>query len=204
MDMRKLLLAAGLCLVAVVLAPVAAASAEEHQYAGACTFYGEANFGGAHLSTNPVKLTYLPFHFTSGPGGLPGVPHNECISNAGIGTKVVKAKVDGAGYLACGVSQDFIEGFPIVSVAGELSGNVTELKIEDANSVVHTVKGKPTFKFASAGGLLPFVVSGEGTLAQGLATFLTNSENLKECTSPEGASKLTFEAGAKGVFATEN
>jgi hypothetical protein len=190
--MRKLLLAAGLCLVAVALMPVASASAYSEYY-GACTFYGEATIGKA---INVPALTNTTFNFTEKAAGGIDPAKNTCVSNAGE-KKVEEAEVAGEGELQCAVSENLAGELKAV-LTGKISGNIKKLKIESKN-----IKGEPSFKFVAVGGDVAFAVNGEETSALGDATFLTSATNLEECLPTGKGKNLTFEAAATGKFTTE-
>ena len=200
--MRKLLLAGGLCVVAFVLVPVAAASANT-EFVGTCTFFGSAKINPGLF---PPSTASKSFTFTKEAGGtVPGLNTCKEVGAGGAEAEVAEAKVEGKGVLSCPASTNLLEG--------EGAGKVTVLKLKfttgaNAGKSVEAV-GKPKFEFAATAGLVDFNVKGsaaegnEGTVAHGDATFLTNPANAPQCLA-EAESKLTFEASATGKFITTN
>src|SRR6476469_9674203 len=91
--MKRLILIAGLCVLGIVVAPIASASAAP--FAGSCEINGNAKFEKALSNTTPKSNKY---EFTSGA--------NTTCTPAGSSEKAkAKAEVSGKGHLACAVAE---------------------------------------------------------------------------------------------------
>jgi hypothetical protein len=191
--MKRILLAASLGIAALVLAPIASANAAT-ALKGTCTFQGKATFPGGNLSTTTPKHTSFLFVNTTG----------ECVTEAGTKGTVIKAEVEGEGPLSCGVAENMLE-LPEVVASGKVAGEVKALEVEFPGKL-EKLKLKAFFRFVAGAGALAFRVEGEAgsaTNSVGPATFLTNTNNLKECTNPTGAKELEFRAAAGGTLEVE-
>jgi hypothetical protein len=188
--MRKLLLAVGLCVVAVAVAPVASASAAANKK---CTFEGTTTFEGGTLVAKPQKLKFkfvdeeVGLHKAGGKcENFPGGGGAEAVKTGEANTKV-----EGEGELSCEVSTSGLE------VRGEATGKG-----------VVTIGAKATFKIkvfavVGVGPFVEFTAKGEQEVAPkekftttvGTANFIENAGSLTLC-SGAGIAKLKFEAEA--------
>jgi|SRR5947209_4508544 len=213
--MKRLLLAACLCIGAFVVAPVTSASAST--FAGACVIKGEAKFGGKLSTTKPVKQSYT----FSGEATVcvklsteelkaivakleeckvGGVPEKQkCLEEVVAKIKTLaestvvlggKAEVSGEGELACAAA---IGGFAPTIPGTGLPGKG---KIE-----VGAATSKFEFKFVAQGGIVDFAATPEGEPggAVGLATFLQDQTGVTECAGA-GPEHLEFDAVTAGVI----
>lgn len=173
--MRKVVILAGLCVAAVIVAPVASANAAEATLTGTCKIVGEAEF------TNPLSKG------APEPNSYKFTGAAECVSESGEKTSGT-AKVEGAGELACAVAKGG------VTVVGEGVGPGT--------LIVGGTEYKFVLSFvAAASNVLLDITNSEGTAhATGDASFATSgSEAVTKCAKGE-AKKLNFTAAAAGTI----
>ena len=208
--MKKLLLAAGLSVVALVVAPIASASAEH--FIGACSIHGTAEFkGGPHgngriaPTSEPNPYTGMEYEFASG-----GSPETVCVhlgkgraeklaealkgANQEAAVKEVKeavaegqqkkarAQVDGVGALGCDTSHSEGAG------DGEIELTESATKSEFTN-----------FEFT---GVLSEVTFTAGEPAAGHASFARDTTHATECSNSNsvgGPKLLEFDAVTAGV-----
>jgi len=180
--MKRLILIAGACVLGIVMAPIASASAAS--FAGSCEINGNAKFGKPLSNTTPKSNTY---EFLSGAG-------TTC-TQAGTTLKAkAKAEVSGKGHLACAVA----EGGLGVELEGETTAPGTgKLTIEEGPAT-GTYEFKLSFAAAAAQVLLKIENKKEVT-ATGDATFATSNEGVTKCAKGE-ASELEFKAVAAGTI----
>jgi hypothetical protein len=193
--MKKLMLAAGLCVVAFILAPAASANAEE--VTGECEIKGSATFGEA-LTGTPKNTTYS---FASNGVNCNGVNANHEVVKA-VALEGSSATVSGKGELSCSAANG-------LEVTGKAQGKGTiELKGKTVpGGAAVTVKVENfKFDFGGTGPLVNFDTSGGnggGINAAGDANFLTpnnaeeNKATLEKC-SGTGATSLNFQAFTAG------
>jgi hypothetical protein len=215
--MKRLLLAASLCVVAFVVAPLASASGAT--FVGACVIKGKATFGegagkftGAKLKTVPEKGTKEQnYEFKSDPNG--GVPTTFCAhlnlteaqklaaepSVAAIETAVKEhttfpAEAEVKGEKAALGCEKSAGGFGKLEPYGETGAPGTgKVKVGGVTAPVEK------FKFLGTGTDVHFTV--EPTFAAGEATFAEDLEGLSACLSEkEGPKELHFTAVAAGVI----
>jgi hypothetical protein len=179
--MKRLLLASLLCVVAVIVAPVASASAKNPEHVK-CKFEGTAVFG-AKLTAKPTKTTYK---FNS-----EGTTSNKCKVNNEEPELAAEAEVKGEGNLSCTVS-------PGLGVAGLATGT-GKLKVGTTKPVFEPLK----FEFVGTGPVVTFEASGSNTAKEefvggGSANFLSTLTALEECAGA-GLGSVGFTATSAGV-----
>jgi hypothetical protein len=190
--MKKLILVGCLALVAVIVTPVATASALE----GQCKIFGKAKF-----TEGPLKVATLEKHGFAFEGSKFAASATEalepektgCVDNGGVFHKVsLPTEVTGSGELSCAASKG---GFVAGSVTGE--GRIT----------IDGTTREFGFKFEAAAGVVAVEVTpkgGSSINAKGAAEFLTpepgkGKEIAEKCAKSEIES-LNFEALLKGTF----
>jgi hypothetical protein len=172
--MKRLILLASVCAIAIMVAPVAAANAAEPTLTGACTIEGEAEFKEGLSKGLPAPNTYK----------FKGA----AVCHSGTETLTGTATVEGSGELACAVAKG---GATLVGEGagpGVLTVGGTEYKF--------------LLSFAAAASnVLLDITNPEGTAhATGNASFATSGgAAVQECAKGE-AKKLTFTAGAAGTI----
>jgi hypothetical protein len=172
--MKRLILIASLCITAVVVAPIASASAEGAKFAGKCEFKGTATFAPGNLSPVPAALEYK-FKGTA-----------ECETQPGKEKLKGKVEVSGKGTLSCGVSLG-LEGAGTLKLSktGTEPWEEYEFKLTIVSGAPGTVLLAAKFK--------------DGSVAVGFASFLkSETEPAAQCFTLEGAHALEFEAMAAG------
>jgi hypothetical protein len=177
--MKRLILTASLAIAAIMVAPVASASALEAT--GVCEIKGTATFGAPLKLTVPTKTTYS-FESAAVEGG-------KCESIPA--TKFEKAKVSGNGELSCKEGKE--EGAGTGTIEFEIVGLAKE-------------KHEFEFKFSAVG---PFVVfetvtkpgigAKGGGKANGVASFANDTAGLEKCAAGTAGS-LKFTAVAVGTI----
>jgi hypothetical protein len=182
--MKRLLLASLLCVVAVIVAPVAAASATEVVH---CEFAGNTEFNG-HLFLTQTNVEYK---FNS-----KGEVGNKCkvkvTSEPKVETEVAaSATVKGKGKLSCTLS-------PGLGVAG--LENTFESGSVTVGGKVFTLS---KFEFVGTGPVVTFSAEGTGGgqtfKGEGSANFVTSTTALAECASTNGLPEVGFTATSAGV-----
>ena len=181
--MRRLTIVAGLCVIAIVVLPAAAASA----FRGACEIKGTATIfkvGTTEKQALPVE-TPAPrsYKFQSEGEGA-------CVNAEGepIGQKVTNAKVEGKGELSCARSSSAkSEGKGEIAINGKVDV-ITE------------------FGFVGVGVNVTFEALGEKVTgiqgvgpARGNASFAADTKGVKECGEGK-ATELKFTAVTSGEF----
>jgi hypothetical protein len=176
--MKRLLLASLLCVVAVIIAPVASASANPE--AVKCEFKGTAKFNPA-LSPKPTPATY---EFESEGAG------NNCEGATVKKAEASSAKVKGKGELSCTVSP----GLGVTGLAKFESGS-----LKAGSRAAFTLS---RFEFAGAGPVVKFAAEGsngpEEFKGGGQANFLSTPTALLECEAGV-LSSVVFTATSAGV-----
>jgi hypothetical protein len=180
--MKKVIVVAGLAVLAIAVAPVASASAAELK--GECTIEGVATFGHA-LSPKALQNTYKFTSTSVKCAGLNGTTPETGVTGA--------AEVSGAGQLSCAVSNGALQ-----TPAGAVTGAG---KITLSNGAA--VEGFE-FKFTAAGAAVKFAISGGsggGATAAGEAQFATKggAAAAEKCAKEE-ATELPFEAHTVGTI----
>jgi hypothetical protein len=178
--MKRLLLASLLCVVAVIVAPVASAGAAEPKHVE-CNFTGTATF---ETELGPVPTVGLDKYGFKSSNETP--PANECNGKAGF------AEVNGAGHLSCTLSPGLgLGGLAATFENGLLKAEGKEFKLE-------------TFEFVGTGPVVTFEAkgkdeaTGETFVGVGKAEFVETQKALKEC--EKGKLKaVAFKATAHGV-----
>jgi hypothetical protein len=209
----KLLLAAALCVVAVVVVPIASASAA---FKGTCKFHGTATITGGLNTTPPENLTtwgLQPYEFTSEEQEVAGVKFKgvECVTTEGKKEEGNKAEgyeayVKGKGKLSCLASAAGYLGEEVEPVTGiKVKGSgppgtgyleLPGLPVEAAGK--HRVFFK--FQFLGAGTVITFsILNEEGKVeATGTASFTADIKAVKECQEGKKPVTLKFSAEAAG------
>jgi hypothetical protein len=175
-NMKKLVLVASLCVAAVMVAPIASASAES--LAGACVIKGNATFEKGLSNGAPTANTYS-FNSTEA----------TCVSSKGV--EPATATVSGKGLLGCAVA------------AGGL-GNALVGETFAPGKGTLTVGGKKypfelSFVAVAANVVLAVKPEGELGAATGDATFLTDGPEALEKCAKGTATELSFTAATAGV-----
>jgi hypothetical protein len=181
--LRRLVVMASLCGLAIALVPVASASAAS--FVGSCEINGNATFEKPLSNTTPKSNKYA---FKSGAG-------TTCTQAGSIVKAKAKAEVSGKGHLACAVA----EGGLGVELEGETTAAGTgKLTIEEG-AAAGTYEFKLSFAAAAAQVLLKIENNKKEVTATGDATFATSSEGVTKCANGE-ASELEFKAAAAGTI----
>jgi hypothetical protein len=171
--MRRLLAVLALTLGALVLAPLAPASAAT--FAGACTISGNATFSGSGLTNAPQTLSY---NFNSAGGGPLADTCTGSLNGGAPATHAITANADGSGTLSC-------------AAAVSTGGTATVAFV-----------GGPTFTFGidlvGTGPEVEFVINdGAGGAGGGHATFAEEITRAPECAT--GITSLGFDVVAAAV-----
>jgi hypothetical protein len=181
--MKRLLLASLLCVVAVIVAPVASSSAVEPVK---CTFKGKTTFVNGHLHLTPGHSEY---EFKSD-----GTPTNKCT----VGTEEVaaEAEVKGEGeLLSCTVSNG-VEEVGVSGLKATFKGGKLKAGLKEEFKLTK-------FAFVGTGPVVTFAAEGHNLTqtfkAGGSANFLSTPTALAECESPEGLKEVGFDATSAGV-----
>jgi hypothetical protein len=176
--MKRAILFGVLCLTALAVLPVAAASAETK---GVCTIEGEAEFRKGAGGLEPLNVAVPSTH-----GYKFSASGGSCTNDKGLPVALNKAEVNGEGELACVVSNG------VTSIVGKVSGSgVIEVGGEGPKTF--------EFKFVAAAGNVLFTATG-GVTAVGDAQFLTpagGAERAEKCVKSE-ITKLPFLAVTAG------
>jgi hypothetical protein len=180
--MKRLILIAGVCVLGIVLAPIASASAAT--FVGSCEINGNAKFEKPLSNTTPKNNKYA---FTSGAG-------TTCTQAGSIEKAKAKAEVSGKGHLACAVA----EGGLGVELEGETTAPGTGLLTIEEGPATGTYEFKLSFAAAAAQVLLK-IENKKGVSATGDATFATSNEGVTKCAKGE-ATELEFKAAATGTI----
>jgi hypothetical protein len=177
MNIRKLVLLAAVCVAAAVVAPIASASATE---VGACHIFGTAGFAPNELTKTIQNLEYT--FISENPTTTPGanaVKELEEVAN-GVKTetkepveesfcvnptkpteaKAVRAEVDGAGELACTVSNGVVGlNTGLSGVNGE--GDILTPSLLEPGKEITTADNSEDFefKFVGSGPKVTFVAT---------------------------------------------
>jgi hypothetical protein len=179
--MKKLMLAASLCVAAFVVAPIASASAS---FTGTCTgIKGTANF--EPNLTKELKAG-IGYSFEDKKEGT-------CKASGGNEYKIVEAKVTGGKFEgSCAVATSTTDGKGTLELEAEGGSKKTLAFDLDFTAA----GGNVALELEPAGG-----AGGDTATATGAASFL-NSKNQtpKECTEGLGVSHLEFEAHAAGTI----
>src|SRR5258705_11344700 len=119
--MKRMMLFAGLCVIGIVLAPVASASAAE---TGACKIRGLRTFGG------PLSKTAGPntFTFKSTAG--------ECVGEASGKVGAEATVTEGKGELGCATAEGTAKGTLTILAGPEKGPHSFSLKVTGALGVV--------------------------------------------------------------------
>jgi hypothetical protein len=166
--MNKLVLAAGLCAMALVLTPLTSASAEESS--GRCIIEGAATFSGGHLK--PVPTSNLGYEFR-GSAECETLPTREVRKGT--------VEVTGKETLSCAGSLGEAEGEGTLTLGG--------VKFPFGLTFVAGGPGSTMLlaKFANGG-----VAVGTATFLKSVV------EPASQCFLPGGAAELEFKAVATG------
>jgi hypothetical protein len=174
MKMKRLVLLAGLCVIAVIVLPATSAGAAEPTLTGACKIVGEAEFAEGLSKGLPAPNSYK----------FKGAA--EC--HSGSETLNGTATVEGKGELACAVAKGG------VTLVGEGAGpGVLSLEGKEYKFELSFV--------AAASNVALDINNPEGTAhATGNASFATSGAGVvQECAKGE-AKKLNFTAAAAGTI----
>jgi hypothetical protein len=218
--MKKLFLAAGLCVVAFVVAPVASASAEA-KFIGACVISGKATFKEPATLAKTGTIAGQEYKFKSeltvcahlSPEEAQGLAE-EAVVDKGEPLEYVKdveevlaitstvtgsAEVSGKGELGC------------VKAAGGFGGALPEFPASGAPGTGKLEVGAKVsfkFRFVSTGtevnfqaGELGLADEDKNYTAAGEASFAADTTALQKCSLPgEGPSELKFVAATAGLI----
>jgi hypothetical protein len=205
--MKKLILIACLAVVAVVVAPIASASAapvKGEELIGACTITGTATITPEGLSTLPKKLSYS---FVSGPIKVGPAPETDLTTCTGVAKAAVppvdvtvagkaSASVSGEGQLSCPVSVGGFGPLPVIENTGEPgSGHITVTGQLSGQEIEVLFKG---FKFVGTGTDVTLAIDEGGSAAAGHATFAQDVAAVGLCATAAEPTKLQFTAVAAG------